>query len=266
MSEFTFPWKTGMKYVMGGDFIPSDMNVPTAANLYRAADSQIVDVKADTSACTSMSYMFSNSKVVYVEPFDTSACTNMQYMFNECSDLITIPEMDTSNVTAMNYFLYYCQNYLFELPMLDTSKVTNMNNLLRQAKISEFPQWDMSNVTDVGSMFQACPYLHTIPELNWGSVSACNYPFGTSNMTSVCNLGGFKDLGKSKSLSGTSSYFLNVLTDLTPESLRNVINGLYDRKTAGYSTISLKFGSTNLAKLTDEEKAICTNKGWTLTT
>lgn len=266
MSEFTFPWKTGMKYVMGGDFIPSDMKVTSTANLYRAVDSTIVDAKADTSECTNMKYMFSNSKVVYVEPFDTSACTSMSYMFNECGDLITIPEMDTSNVTAMNYFLYYCQNYLYELPMLDTSKVTNMNNLLRGAKISEFPQWDMSNVTDVGSMFQGCPYLHTVPELNWGSVSSCNYPFGTSNMASVCNLGGFKDLGKSKSLSGTSSYFLNVLPDLTPESLRNVINGLYDRKTAGYSVITLKFGSANLAKLTDEEKALAVAKGWTLAT
>jgi hypothetical protein len=85
-------------------------------------------------------------------------------------------------------------------------------------------------------------------------------------MVSVCNLGGFKDLGKSQYLNGTSSYFLSVLTGLTPESLRNVINDLYDRKTAGYSTISLKFGSANLAKLTDEEIAIATNKGFTLTT
>ena len=30
------------------------------------------------------------------------------------------------------------------------------------------------------------------------------------------------------------------------------------------STQTLTMGSTNLAKLTDEEKAIATNKGWTL--
>jgi hypothetical protein len=42
------------------------------------------------------------------------------------------------------------------------------------------------------------------------------------------------------------------------------LNGLYDRKTAGYSVLGLQLGSTHLAKLTDEEKAIATNKGWTL--
>ena len=39
-----------------------------------------------------------------------------------------------------------------------------------------------------------------------------------------------------------------------------VINGLQTVT----STKTLTLGSTNLAKLTDEEKQIATNKGWTL--
>lgn len=72
--------------------------------------------------------------------------------------------------------------------------------------------------------------------------------------------------GSKSTLSNSSNYFISGCSSLTHDSLMNVINGLYDRKTAGYSVISLRFGSTNLAKLTDEEKAIATNKGWTLTT
>ena len=64
---------------------------------------------------------------------------------------------------------------------------------------------------------------------------------------------------------------LSSSTKLTHESLVDVINKLYDLNlaydVANGGTLyaqSLIFGSTNLAKLTDEEKAIATNKGWNL--
>ena len=44
----------------------------------------------------------------------------------------------------------------------------------------------------------------------------------------------------------------------------NVINNLYDRASAGYSVLTLKLHANHLAMLSDEEKAIATNKGWTL--
>ena len=48
---------------------------------------------------------------------------------------------------------------------------------------------------------------------------------------------------------------------LTHDSLMNVINEAAD-VTSSPKTLTL--GSTNLNKLTDEEKAIATNKGWIL--
>lgn len=264
MSELNFPWKTGMKYVTSGDFVPSDLQPATTSNMYNSAANPVIDVRVDTSSCTDMQYMFSAANMYTIDSFNTSNVTNMQHMFDGCGVLVTIPQLNTSNVTTMGYFLFYC-SYVYEVPMLDTSNVINMENLIRGAKITSFPQWDMSKATSVNNMVNDCKYLIDVPELDWSSVKNCTYPFGTGNLQSVCNLGGFKDLGKEKSISGTSSYFLSVLPNLTHESLMNVINKLYDRKTAGYSTLSLKFGSTNLGKLTDEEKAIATNKGYTLT-
>ena len=55
---------------------------------------------------------------------------------------------------------------------------------------------------------------------------------------------------------------LSSATKLTHESLMNVINNLYDIKTKGCNAQPLVLGSTNLAKLTAEEIAIATNKGW----
>ena len=44
----------------------------------------------------------------------------------------------------------------------------------------------------------------------------------------------------------------------------NVINNLYDIATKGCNAQLLYLGSTNLAKLSAEEIAIATNKGWTV--
>ena len=64
-------------------------------------------------------------------------------------------------------------------------------------------------------------------------------------------------------LSGTSdSYFLDKMPNLTKESLLNVLNGLYDRASAGYSTLTLKLHNNHKALLSDNELAIATNKGW----
>lgn len=48
---------------------------------------------------------------------------------------------------------------------------------------------------------------------------------------------------------------VNYLTD-------NVINNLYDIKSKGVKNQRLQLGDTNKAKLTAEEIAIATNKGW----
>ena len=73
------------------------------------------------------------------------------------------------------------------------------------------------------------------------------------NCQSLTDLGGFIGLKVGINLSAC--------TALTHDSLLNVINKVAD-VTASPKTLTL--GSTNLAKLTDEEKAIATSKGWTL--
>lgn len=89
----------------------------------------------------------------------------------------------------------------------------------------------------------------------------------------MTNLKSFKNLGKAYT-SKTQNYSnykldLSKSTKLTHESLIDVINNLYDLNltynVANGGTLyrqSLVLGSTNLAKLTEDEIAIATNKGW----
>ena len=66
-------------------------------------------------------------------------------------------------------------------------------------------------------------------------------------------------------LKTTGTLDISHLTQLDHSSLLVIINGLYDYVSAGSSgTRYIKLGATNLAKLSDEDKAIATNKGWTI--
>ena len=187
-------------------------------------------------APSDMSYSFAQSKATVLKGWDTSNVTNMGNMFYHCSKLTSIPQLDTSNVTNMGSMFYYCSE-LTSIPQLDSSKVTNMQ-----------------------SMFQGCSSLTSIPLLDCSSVTSTPGPVGTSTLNYLTNIGGFKDL----KMSWTSN-FLEKVPNATVESLMNVINNLYDLTANGLSGKTLKFGTTNLNKLTAEQIAVATNKGWTLT-
>ena len=292
MSEIVFPegLNPNYKYVTGGDYLSKNIKITNVGNLYRQSTNYVIDVQADTSNVTNMSSIFYDSSLQYItlfdtsnvtnmsnmfqtcislittSQFDTSNVTNMSNMFNGCSKLIYVPLFDTSNVTNMSRMFYQCTN-LTSVPLFDTSNVTNMNQMFnRTENLLTIPQFDTSNVTDMEQMFYYSKIV-SIPLLDCGKI---NYGskidiVGSYNTPTLTDLGGFKDLGKVSSFN-KPSYFLKSCPNLTKESVLNVINNLYDRASAGYSVVTLPFNSASLALLSDEEKAIATNKGWTLAT
>lgn len=190
---------------------------------------------------TSGSYNDIRKYIKKIPLIDTSAVTNMSYMFDRCENLISIPQLNTSNVTTMSNMLYNCKS-LTTIPLIDTSNVTSIDYMFyRCENLISIPQLDLSKVSMVSKMFYSCSALTT--------------------------LGGFQNLGMAydTNISANFSYYTLNLSDsskLTHDSLMNVINGLYDIKTKGCNPQKLILGSTNLAKLTAEEIAIATNKGF----
>ena len=156
---------------------------------------------------------------------DTENVTYMFDMFYSCTNLTAIPKLYTSNVTDMGRMFYYCRN-LTTVPQLDTSNVDNMNMMFSNCnKLMIIPQLDTSNVSGMYNIFNNC-----------------------SNLTEIHMTGMKVDFDISSS------------TKFTREALVEILNNLATIT----STQTLTMGSTNLSKLTDEDKAIATNKGWTL--
>ena len=138
---------------------------------------------------------------------------------------MSIPAIDTSNVTNMRSMFSYC-DHLTSIPMLDTS-----------------------NVTDMGYMFNYCRLLTSIPALNTSNVTDMSYMFyNCSNLEAI-------------HMHGMKVYFdISASTRFTREALVEILNNLATVTTSP----TLTMGSTNLAKLTDADKAIATGKGWRL--
>lgn len=162
---------------------------------------------------------------------------------------------------------YFQDNYnLIYMPNVDFSNVESAISLFKNCYSLQYvPSINTSNISQFSTMFSGCSSLKNIEELNCEKATKLTSMFSSTN--SLNRLGGFKDLGKAYSTTQSanySNYTLNLSSCelLTHDSLMNVINNLYDIKTKGCNNQSLVLGSTNLAKLTAEEIAIATNKGW----
>lgn len=203
---------------------------------------------APRTDCLSMFRSCTHLKTVKL--FDTSAVKDFGYMFNEDGQLTSVPEFDTSNGENFTYTFENCIS-LTSVPAFDTSKMKDFTGAFRNCRLlSTLPQFDLSNVTNASNFVVGCQALVSIPKLNLSKVV---YPVSFTSCSSLTTLGGFTGISVNVNLSSSPS--------LTRESLLNVINEAAD---VSASPKTLTFGSTNLAKLTDEEKAIATNKGWTL--
>ena len=262
INNFNFPEgvKWSLNYTSGPDFFSDDFKFTNANGLfhyYKGSIIKYLDISNATSA-GSMFYYCDNLSTV--PQLDTSNVTDMSSMFYGCSNLLSIPQLNTSKVTRMYNMFYNCDK-LTTIPQLDTSNVTNMSSMFNDCgNLITIPQLDTSKATDISYMFQGCSRLMSIPLLDCSKVtSAYNIlnPSYYGDHIYLTYMGGFKNI--------KVNFDIQKAPNLTVQSLMNVINNLYDFRANGESTTkTLTLGTTNLNKLTDEQKAVAVNKGWSL--
>ena len=137
------------------------------------------NVKAPSNSRTLFSnYFYSLDELV--GDLDTSNVTNMEYMFafSQVTSL-DISNWDTSNVTNMNSMFWESQATSLDLSNWDTSNVTNMQFMFQisQATSLNLSNWDTSNVTNMNSMF----YNSQVTSLDIGN-------WDTSNVTDMSGM------------------------------------------------------------------------------
>jgi surface protein len=200
------------------------------------------------------------SKLTYNRAFDTytydagKTITSIKFHKNYLKEIV---KLNTSNITSMNQMFISCENLTsLDLSDFDTSNVTNMYMMFRYCEnlisLEGLNNWDISNVTDMSNMFQYCNSLTSLDLSNWDISNVTNKAGMFNDCPSLIDFKAPKNINDYMDISAS--------TKLTHESLMSIINNL--------ATITLRItltlGPTNLAKLTDEEIAIATQKGWTV--
>lgn len=231
---------------------------------------------------TSMERMFyfcTSLESLSLKNFDTSNVKNMDYLFYYCRSLINldISSFNTKNVTTMNTMFMNCFILTnLDVSSFDTSNVKDMGsmfygcNSLTSLDVSNF---NTSNVTNMGYMFNACKSLTSLDLSNFDMSKVISIYYMLTACPNLTILNSPKNIGKGfkQKQNNYSSYKLDLSYSplLTHESLMSVINNLYDLNltydVANGGTLyaqSLTLGTTNKLKLTEEEIAIATSKGW----
>ena len=173
------------------------------------------------------------------------------------------PKYDIKPVGSINQMLrgVYITDMVEHLKSLnvelDLSKATNFEYCFSYSTITHLGVIDFSSATvSMSRTFQGCSLLQTIDKI---ILSEATNQKGFLYAFDSCTA-----LREISSIEGVINQSIDVaIAPLNIETIRRIISALKD-----YSGTSVVYtcclGATNLAKLTDEEKAIATEKGWTL--
>lgn len=268
-----------------------DVSFRTAIDIVNKSDAKNVDLTMISPRNeTDLSYLFENKNIVNLNlsNWDTSSITSLIQAFSgapnlesiECADWnvsnvtsfyatfdglknlknVNISNWDTTKSTTFDWF--FSSNH--SLQQLDVSNLKTQNcssfysmfgacHSLQQLDVSKF---NMANARATHSMFAYCVSITSLDISN----------FDLSNVKDISYM--FKRTVKLTTLKSTNLKLPNIdmstigfnESPLTVDSIVGLLNAL-PQSDKGYS---FQIGSDNIAKLTDEQKAIATDKGWTL--
>ncbi len=144
--------------------------------------------------------------------------------------------------------------------VLDTSQATSLYGAFGYSHFLRIPAIDLTGITATDGAHllfaHSWDYLHTIDKI----IVNENTKFGSTfyNCTALVNLIFEGTLAQ-------NGLYVNTCINLSHDSLMSILNSLkdYSNDTSGTSWV-VTLGTENLAKLTDAEKAIATQKGWSL--
>lgn len=244
-----------------------DYTFTQVCDVVNKSDAKNVDLTMiDVSNVTSFYNAFANNKTienVNVSNWNTLQVTNMRSTFYICDKLqsVSCENWRLDNCTSMFAMFDSCLALKnFDLSRWNTSKVTNMEWVfIRCASLTslDLSNWDTSQVTIMNNFFNSCTSLTSLDISGWNTSKV----HGMRNMLNNCvSLETLKCDNLILPNIELGNIGLVYSTKLSVDSIVGLLNAL-PQSDKGYS---FQIGSDNIGKLSDEQKAIATDKGWTL--
>ena len=281
--------------------IPNDWNLTglssgnnTANSMFNACYSleEITGITNWTFRLTnSLASMFANNyslKHLDVSGWDVSTVTSLASIFSQCNSLeeLDLSNWNPANCTNLSSMFIGCNSLrtIGDISQWNTAKCTTMASMFQDCySLQEFPpiqNWNKEKVTTLASMFSNCRTITNIT-LNNQTLTKCTtivtmfrYCYGletvemknwtlpaltaTSPTSFLGDCWNLRDVDINLPIKLAHSYAGDRM--LTHESIINILEGLPTITTAR----TLNLTATNLQRLSAEEKAIATSKGWTL--
>ena len=233
--------------------------IETAADELAPIYEIVFDIK--TGGMTDFTYLFSGyggEDLTGVRKLDTSKVKSFRGVFSLCGKIreLDLSAWDVSSATDMEW--------MFQ----DTSKLTKLD--ISTWKIPEtmsstsymfsgcgvdnldcLKNWDVSSITNMNGMFNSCKKLKSLDLSTWDVGNVMNFGTFCSFCSALAELKAPKNIKKSIRFD---------YSGLNYESLMSIINNLAPVET----TQTLTLASALLKKLSAEDIAIATQKGWTV--
>ena len=167
------------------------------------------------------------------------------------------PKYEISPTSAYMMFRESTIEYNHSFLTMDFSKCTDMAYTFSMSKITGLNIISFESCTPLNNTFRSAANLTSVELIlkEDGSNTFSNTFYGCSKLTSLYITGG--KIGK-------NGFSVADSPNLSKGSLESILNALADKSADTSTTWKVTLGATNLAKLTDEQKAIATEKGWIL--
>lgn len=233
---------TGLKYFFNAGGKCAYSNVSSFDGIINYSDTENVK--------DFINFFYSCRSLTKAPNIDMSNAIQTNIMFSSCSKLVSVPSYNMGNVIHTTSMFQYCKE-LTELPELDLHSVVNADYMCYDCtKLIRANRLYITGLSSAQFMFAGCSSLEEVGEITFiDNIFSIQGIFNGCRSLKILHL---RNINKSLDISASTLF--------ERDALLEVINNL---KTVT-STRTLTMGETNLAKLTDEDKEIAINKGWTL--
>lgn len=248
----------------------------------------------DTSNVTEAYIVFENCKnITSVPQYDFSKVKSTGWgLFMGCEKLKKVPQLDFSSCSRLENLFLGCPSLEEVEPFVAPKVPWNGIRLFCECvKLSTVPNIDLSLCTQLDNAFQGLPLISNLGNLSTGNcknfVGAFRFNPNLEKFEGVdvakatvlretfqedsvltylklLNFGTQKSIDMSETFSGVTSWGAG-----SDENRQSLVDSLltysFDRAAAGYAPLAFQLEPEVLARLTDEEIAAITAKGFTIT-